>query len=400
MSQWRDSLRPGSFRGVPFHTDGVDQGGGRRLAVHEFAQRDGALVEDLGLRPHEFQVDAYILGSDYFTGRDALIAALDEKGSGTLVHPYRGDLTVYVADWRVREISTDGGIAYFSLTFTTEGLIRPSQTTDTASAVEVAAAAAAAEGEAGLVDRFSVAGVQGFVAEGAAQRVANVADRLQDGLSRLQGAREALSSATLRLQSLRTSALSLVRRVPDLGAAVAALITSARLLASTPSAAFRELRNLIGFSSGTPAPGQTPSRLIERRNGEALDRLVTLVASAEAVRAAAATEFRSYDEAIALRDDLSERIDQQASIMADAGDDAGYEALRILRLAMVRDVTRRGGSLSRVFEYSPTATEPALVTAHRLYGDAGRAQEIIERNAIRHPGFVPGGQALEVLSDV
>jgi prophage DNA circulation protein len=385
---------------VAFHTDGADQSGGRRLAIHEFAQRDGALVEDLGLRAHEFQVDGYVLGADYFTGRDALIAALDEAGSGTLVHPYRGDLTVYVADWRVREMSTDGGIAYFSLTFTTEGLMRPTQTTDTASAVEIAAAAAAAEGEAGLVARFSVSGVQGFVAEGAAQRVAGVADRLQDGLSRLQGGREALSSATLRIQSLRSSALSLVRRVPDLGSVVAGVISSARLLASTPPAAFRELRNLIGFSSGAPAPGQTPSRMVERANGEALDRLVTLVASAEAVRAAAATPFRSYDEAIALRDDLSDRIDHQASLLADAGDDAGYSALRNLRLAMVRDVTRRGGSLSRVFEYSPTATEPALVTAHRLYGDATRAREIVERNVIRHPGFVPGGQALEVLSDV
>jgi prophage DNA circulation protein len=39
------------------------------------------------------------------------------------------------------------------------------------------------------------------------------------------------------------------------------------------------------------------------------------------------------------------------------------------------------------------------VVAHQLYGDATKADEIIARNRnVRHPGFVRGGQALEVLS--
>jgi len=37
--------------------------------------------------------------------------------------------------------------------------------------------------------------------------------------------------------------------------------------------------------------------------------------------------------------------------------------------------------------------------AHRLYGDALAADGIVARNRIRHPGFVTGGQALEVLTD-
>jgi len=42
---------------------------------------------------------------------------------------------------------------------------------------------------------------------------------------------------------------------------------------------------------------------------------------------------------------------------------------------------------------------PAIVLAYRLYGDAERADEIVARNRVRHPGFVPGGQPLEVLSN-
>jgi prophage DNA circulation protein len=37
-----------------------------------------------------------------------------------------------------------------------------------------------------------------------------------------------------------------------------------------------------------------------------------------------------------------------------------------------------------------------LVIAHRVYQDASRVDELVLRNGIRHPGFVPA-VALEVL---
>lgn len=397
---WRDDLRPGSFRDVPFHIEAADQQGGRRQVVHEFPQRDDPFVEDLGLRPHGFTLDCLVLGADYMTARDALIAALDAAGSGTLVHPYRGALTVSCETWRCRESSENGGIAYFSIDFIASAVApRPASAEDTGSVVETAAAAAMDEGVAGLPGRFSVKGLAGFVAESAAARVATIADRLGPALTRLGGARDALSGVTLRLATLRQDALGLVRRVPDLAGAISGLIASARLLADTPRAALRELRGLIGWSSGDRAPGETPARVIERANVAALERLVTLAAAAEAVRAVSAVPFESYDDAVAVRDDLADRLDRAAGAAADIGDDDAFRALNALRLAMTRDITRRGGSLARVYAYSPATTEPTLAIAQRLYGDAGREREIIDRNRLRHPGFVPGGQALEVLTD-
>jgi len=67
---------------------------------------------------------------------------------------------------------------------------------------------------------------------------------------------------------------------------------------------------------------------------------------------------------------------------------------------VIQDVTARGGSLAHLYAYTPAQTEPALVIAQRLYGDPTRAGEIVARNAVIHPLFVPGGQALEVLGDV
>jgi prophage DNA circulation protein len=42
---------------------------------------------------------------------------------------------------------------------------------------------------------------------------------------------------------------------------------------------------------------------------------------------------------------------------------------------------------------------PALVIACELYDDADQVDDIIKRNNIRHPLFVAGGRAIEVLSE-
>lgn len=397
---WREQLRPASFRDAAFHIDAADQDGGRRTVVHEFVQRDDAYVEDLGLLPDQFRLDGIVLGEDYMTARDALIAACRAAGPGTLVHPYRGSMLVSLQTYNVRESSQDGGMAVFSMVFVASAVAAlTGQAEDTKATAEAAAATASAEAVEGFDAGFSVAGLPGFVADGAAAQVQGLGDRLQGAMARLGGAQDALSNAAVRIAALRSNALDLVRRTPDLGGSIFGLITSFRLLASTPRSALSELRSLIGFAPSADAWVDTPARRAQVANGAAIGRMVTLSASAEAVRAATELTFDSYDDAVAVRDDLAERLDEAAFALADQGDDAGYGALTMLRLTMVRDVTQRGGSLARLYTYSPTATEPALVTAQRLYGDATRAQEIVDRNRIRHPGFVPAGVVLEVLTD-
>ena len=60
-------------------------------------------------------------------------------------------------------------------------------------------------------------------------------------------------------------------------------------------------------------------------------------------------------------------------------------------------------ALGRRFGYTPGATLPAIVIAQIVYGDAigevaARAEQIVARNRIAHPAFVPGGEPLELLS--
>lgn len=50
------------------------------------------------------------------------------------------------------------------------------------------------------------------------------------------------------------------------------------------------------------------------------------------------------------------------------------------------EVARSGVGLRT---YTPPETVSALVLAHALYGDALRSGEIVSRNRVPNPGFVP-----------
>ena len=94
-----DTLREASFRGAPFEVEDADESGGRRLARHEYPLRDLPFAEDLGRKAGEWRIRAFIVQGrkyDYAQARDDLRKALNAYGSGTLIHPWLGEMTVAV----------------------------------------------------------------------------------------------------------------------------------------------------------------------------------------------------------------------------------------------------------------------------------------------------------------
>jgi prophage DNA circulation protein len=73
--------RQASFRGVPFKVFTTDTTFGRRLVEHTFVKRDTPYQEDLGRKVREFTIEAFVVGSDYESQRDALITAAETEGA-------------------------------------------------------------------------------------------------------------------------------------------------------------------------------------------------------------------------------------------------------------------------------------------------------------------------------
>lgn len=93
------------------------------------------------------------------------------------------------------------------------------------------------------------------------------------------------------------------------------------------------------------------------------------------------------DDVIELRDTLSAAI-WDASLKADP---EHYLALNTLRHALISHLNAVAASGVRLQDMKVSEPLPALVLAYRRFGDASRSHEVVQRNRIPHPGFVPPG---------
>ena len=394
---WRKQLRPGKFRDAAFQIDGHDTAGGRRVALHEYPRREDPYAEDLGRKAREFSVDCVVVGGDYMAARDALIAALEQPGPGTLVHPYLGTRQVSVTAYRLRESSRDGGVAQFAITFVESGrAVQPAAAVDTVAAVDVAADAASDAAVDEFAEGFSVADVGSFVGDAAVDIVEALNADLRTAAGRVAAATSPVTAFSAQLDQLGANLSTLIGTPAALGADIAGVMFALAGVARDANSALAAYQELDDFGAGAAAvPETTATRVRQADNQTALHRLIQTTAAIEAVRASAQIAFASSTDALATRDAIADRLDD---LMESAGD-ATYDALVALRAAMVRDIAARGALLPRVVQYTSPATLPALVVAHRVYGNALRDTDIVDRNNIRHPGAVPGGVALEVLTD-
>jgi len=407
-----------SFRGVPFYVYRRGRAGGRRGPTHEAPQRDEPDGEDLGRAKRSLRVEALIIGrgaTDAAQEADckrrslALVRALEDvAGAGTYRDPWHGAWRVICRGFECTDDEMHIGISYFSITFEESGETRyPLVALDSATASENAAAVVVAAAIAAATAAIVLASQPQWV------KAAAVAL----GTSALSGL------AALSLSQLATTdAIGIGDASAALASAGADL--TAELVAGTWAATLADAVRSVGSSSYSRRAGLgdaatartawaglaswgddlatvdtiTASRTVQAANQAALVALVRRLAVTEEVRALAATTWDSYDQAVTQRDETLARIDTLSAAAADSGEDAVYAALVALAAAVTQDVATRAPEI-----YVRTTTQatslPAVVLAYRLTGDATQADDLVKRNGVVHPLFMPGGVALEYLSN-
>ncbi|MGN6105104.1 MAG: DNA circularization protein [Kofleriaceae bacterium] len=403
---WREDLRRvtiggkqlvgASFRGVAFLVESAERGGGRRTVLHEFPLRDDPFVEDLGRKARPFRIDGYVIGDDYLSQRDALLAALeDTAGPGELVHPYHGVIRAICTTLSVRESRADGGMATFAIEFaeTPAQSPAPTEVVDSVEQVSTSADAAHAATEAELVEKFDAAGLPAFARASAESVIAVAAEVLEAGLAPLISATQELAELTGRVALLTARAASLVTQPAEaLDAFRSTIAGLAETIAGAPGAVARALIGAYFADVGRPVVGTTATRERERANQLALIGALRRAFAIEAARLLPRVPFATIDEATAARDQVAAMLEEQA---AAAGDTA-YPALVDLRSEVLRAVPG-SSAFARVVTVTRAAAIPSLLLAYQLYGSVDLEPDILARNGIRNPGFVAG--ELKVLSD-
>lgn len=413
-----------SYRGVPFFVQGTDDEYARRGAHHQYPQRDKGTWEDLGQDDTVYNLTAYVTElspGGYAAARDKVIAACTAGGLGDLVHPYFGTKKVQCTSCRVTHNDKENGVARFTLSFIeADEPAAPEEADDSAAKVNDAADAAEEAALDDFADNWNLAGVPGYVYDAAAGLVQDVADALTEfagplpgiledtgkfisGTAKLLGVvREALDDpmAFFMRQATALAGGGLLGSALALGRSVAGLGRMLSSLSGSEKEGYKTQQSFRTTGQSWPAvPAYTENRKTQAGNQAALQALVERTAVIEAARMTPYMPLESREDAVAVREALTEQIDA----LAEKAPDTLYRRLETLRAAVVADITKRGPELGRIGSYTPKATRPALVVAYEVYRDigrdAGRATELAARNRVKHPGFVPGGTALEVKLD-
>lgn len=411
---WRDKYRTASFRGVEFHVESAESAHGRRQAVHEHAQRDVPYTEDLGRKAREFSLTGYLVGKEYDLQRDRLIEACEQAGPGALVHPYRGEMTVVCRGLTVSESSDDGGMCRLTFTFLESGEASyPSTSIDHVNAISAAGNQVTVEAEQGFLKEYVTEGYPAFVVESAGARLAEFGEFLSSPGAALSDNLEAASAFYSKARAVTSGAYDLAMKPLRMADSVLDLVGSVR--SAFGSSAFGVLTDLFDrYSTAFGGRTSTASRQQQAANYNAMNALVRQAALAEAAQAAVVTEttvtlanggtrpattdteYDSHQQAVDTRDALVDRLDTEAE---STQSDTAYIALSALRTEVVKAVPSPAQDLPRLVSYAPRQTLPSLLVAYQLYGDAARADEIARRNSPRNPGFLIGGQSLEIVAN-
>ena len=127
----------------------------------------------------------------------------------------------------------------------------------------------------------------------------------------------------------------------------------------------------------------------------ALTNAGVVMALAEEVKILAATTFVSRTEIDAALSALVAAFEGAVEYAADSGDSAAFQALIAAQAAAVTDLNARAQSLPSIVTYSFPRVMTSHALAQRLYGDAGRADELRAMNGVIDPHFMPiAGSAL------
>ena len=289
ISPWRLQLQPASFRGVPFFVRSSERPVGRRTVLFEYPQRDEPFTEDLGRKAREFTLEAIIIGPDYFKARDALEAALEMRGPGTLVHPYRGSMEVSLLQpARISESSDEGGMARFNMTFVEGGQnIQPSTRVDTRTKVDQAANNAGSAISEDFSKAFSVDNVPDFVEASALDIANDITKAMNDVRAGIIPDLTIIAEYSAAAYGVANSLGALIRSPADFAFNLLSLVQGLGGLARSPLASLDALKQLFNYGDDLkPVPTTTVVRRAQAANQTALVSFVRQAAVVEAARAA------------------------------------------------------------------------------------------------------------------
>ncbi|MFJ3010361.1 MULTISPECIES: DNA circularization protein [Pseudomonas] len=400
---WRDRLLPASFRGVGFWIDQVKTPVGRKGQLHEYPQRDLPYFEDLGQQARTHDLTAFIIGADCLEQRDKLLKAL-ELGSGELVHPWLGRLQVRVGECDMTHTRQDGGLVTFTLKFYPDQPV-PFPTATVSTQKVLLAKADTLLGSA--VARFEQAMT---LIKAARIGIANLRNSLT-------GVYEVIKEQLKPLIEQYKEITELVKAVKELPKEVAAefkgLLGDIKELKAFAKEGYRgviadvsqQLEAIRKADAPRLTTGKDTSAAAQAMADLVQDTMLVKVAQWVASMPVATSPVKLQSipsvgqqvhqpvtrQEVPVTDDMQALRDAVAVAVNPMLDKAGpvhFQAINDLKDALNAHLKAVASSGVRLVSKSFQESLPALVVAYKQFTDATRVDEVSQRNAAAHPGFM------------
>lgn len=397
MASWKDSLRPASFRGKKFFVDSSQYTGGRRVSFHEFPDRDDPYPEDLGKVGRTFKVEGYIIGDDYFTLKRELVEATEKEGPGELVHPYYGTLQVQLGPFSIDESKQDGRFAKLSFLFYEAGNNRfPQQIDDKNAVLEAAAGDALSKAKDSFDKKFSILDQPGFVVQAARDKVAQATQAFTDATKDVKTSADKIADLAFSIRNLKAELNDLLQAPAKLSQRLLDSLALLEEACDLPEGKLKAHSSLFAYGAADATIiGATPQRDQERTNKDAFDSLIQQAATARAVHSGAQVEFPSTVDATVVREQLADKIEE---ISLTTTDDEVYKVFRDLNAQLIKTVPDSDIELPNIQTVELANSSNSILVAYETFENPDVELDLVERNKIKHPGFIVGGTTLEVLN--
>lgn len=369
-----------SFKGVTFEAMEISSEHGRRGAEGEFVFGEDTGYVDMGRKIRRYNVSARFPTNDHLEESQALVAACESYGPGTLIHPTWGAINVGCSSIKITDNPLEQiGYTTAELTFVEANLLgaglsigvslfgfdfsfslsaiqssfeqnyQPSKSTFRSSPVVLGTTA---EALSQLKFEFAkVVGVNGTLAQ--YQTLSDFDDVIADTT--------ALKNSTTAMEALI--------------AGFAAIANNAD--ASKKYEAYRTVVNWAARSSSLDGIGKTSQ--------DAVYAATRLVGVTQMTSAALGVIPATLTEALTQYDQIVSVIDGEIAIALSSCDTALHVALRQLASDVKPVLLNRAYNLPVLVTYDLKRGTHSLVAAYELFGDAKRFSEIEMRNPYNAP---------------
>lgn len=389
----------GSFKGVDIAIVSGSIDGGRVKSIKGFAGRDTQSVEDIRLIPRKYSLEIIVSdkrNEDYFSYRNRLMAAIESKGSGVLIHPMYGRIDdVESTTFSLNENFSSFGNQSITVNFEINSNTGIPQSVGN-SITEIASGNEAVQQaiNADIAENFEVTPKFSGNFESAESKINSIISRVEESISFTGEVAEDINEFSAQIKDTSSEVVALVSQPIQLADAITDLMEGVNSLYASSESTFYAFAGFFGFGANdTEIKQETAGRIERKRNNDLLNSSVAASSLSYSYLALSGIDFETDVEIQDLRESLDDQYDIVQSGFSDQSVKDAVSDLRLKSFDLLASAELDASKIINVYT-NPTS---ARLIAFNYYGNDDNGEKIVSINDIQDVSFIEGD--IQVLTE-